>query len=109
MEAPPPTAGQQGFAAKASGTVRCYAAGEAGHSAELRLWPDGTARLSLDDVPYVGFWASDAVGELNLRLSDGGPWLDLGLRETEEGVRGVLAPSGFARTLSLAPAGCGGD
>lgn len=109
MQAPPAAAEQQGFAAKAGVTVRCYTGGKAGDAAELRLSPDGSARLRLDDVLYVGFWESGAPGELNLRLSDGGAWLDLDLRETDGGVRGILAPSSLARTLSLAPAACGGD
>lgn len=108
MQASPPAAEQQGFEAKAGATVRCYVAGEAGGSTELRLSPDGSVRLRLDDVLYVGFWEPGGPGELSLRLSDGGPWLDLGLRETDGAIRGILAPSSLARTLTLVPAACGG-
>jgi hypothetical protein len=108
-QAPLPAVDRQEFAAKAGVAVRCYAAGEAAGSAELRLWPDGSARLRVENVPYVGFWEPDAPGELNLRLSDGGPWLELGLRETDGGVHGTLAPSSLAKALSLSPVACGGD
>jgi len=108
-QAPLPAAERQEFAAKAAVTVGCYAAAEADGSAEMRLWPDGSARLRVDDVPYVGFWQPGAPGELNLRLSDGGAWLELRLGETEGKVHGTLAPSSLARTLSLAPAACGED
>jgi hypothetical protein len=108
-QAPLPAAERQEFAAKAGVAVRCYSAGEAADSAELRLWPDGSARLRVEDVPYVGFWEPGAPGELNLRLSDGGPWLELRLRETERRVQGTLGPSSLAKALSLAPVTCGGD
>jgi len=109
MQAPPPAAEQQEFAAKAGVAVRCYAAGEAAGSAKLRLWPDGSARLRVEDGPYVGFWEPGAPGELSLRLSDGGPWLELGLHETEGRVQGTLAPSSLGKALSLSPVACGGD
>jgi len=109
LEAAAPAAETQAFAAKAAEAPRCYTGAVARRPADLRLAPDGTARLRWEDTVYVGFWEPRESGEQALRLSDGGAWRELVLRPSGESLRGTLAPETLGAAVSLAPEACSVD
>lgn len=105
LDAAAPVVEGQAFAARVAETTRCYAGEVRGAPAQLRLVPDGSARLTWNSAVYVGFWDLRESGDLALRLTDGGAWRDLVLSGGAD-LGGTLAPGTLAAQVSLAPVSC---